>query len=194
MSVTITDSSGTSQPAQLDYVSPTQMNVLMPKNLAIGSATLTVSGTTGTKAVFPAMVAAISPSLFTADSSGGGAPAAFVLTYTAGTSTPQVAPAASCSGTPAVCNATPIDLGPASTKVYMELFGTGIRGRSSLAGVSVSLGGVLLQVTYAGAQSTFAGLDQVNVLVDRSLIGQGQLPLQLVVDGVAANPVIVDIE
>jgi uncharacterized protein (TIGR03437 family) len=193
MSVTITDSSGTNQPAQLDYVSPTQMNVLMPKNLAIGSATLTVSSASGTT-TYPATVAAISPSLFTADSSGSGAPAAFALSFAAGSSTPQVLPVASCIGTPAVCAASPINLSAASTKVYLELFGTGIRGRSSLAGVSVSLGGVLLDVTYAGPQSTFAGLDQVNVLLDRSLIGQGQLPLQMVVDGVAANPVVVDIE
>jgi uncharacterized protein (TIGR03437 family) len=58
----------------------------------------------------------------------------------------------------------------------------------------VTLGGVGLQVTYAGAQGTDAGLDQVNALLDRSLIGMGALTLQLVVDGVAANPVTVDIK
>jgi hypothetical protein len=59
-----------------------------------------------------------------------------------------------------VCAATPIDLGPPSTSVYLELYGTGIRGRTSLSEVSVMLGGVSLQVTYAGAQITYPGLDQ----------------------------------
>jgi uncharacterized protein (TIGR03437 family) len=58
----------------------------------------------------------------------------------------------------------------------------------------VTLGGTALQVSYAGAQSTYAGLDQVNVLLDRSLIGGGALTLQLTVDGVAANPVVVSIK
>jgi len=48
-------------------------------------------------------------------------------------------------------------------------------------------------VGYAGAQATFPGLDQINVLLDRALIGQGQLVLQLTVDGVPANPVVVNI-
>jgi uncharacterized protein (TIGR03437 family) len=102
-------------------------------------------------------------------------------------------PVFNCTGSPTVCTAVPLNLGTSATSVYLVLFGTGIRGRSSLAGVSVTLGATALNVTYAGAQSTFPGLDQVNVLLDRSLIGQGLLPLQLTVDGVAANPVTVDI-
>jgi uncharacterized protein (TIGR03437 family) len=57
----------------------------------------------------------------------------------------------------------------------------------------VTLGGKALEVAYAAAQSTFPGLDQVNVLLDRSLIGKGLLPLQLTVDGVPANLVNVNI-
>ncbi len=41
---------------------------------------------------------------------------------------------------------------------------------------------------------TYAGLDQVNVLLDRSLIGGGPLTLQLTVDGVPANPVVVSMK
>ena len=105
---------------------------------------------------------------------------------------PQV-PVFNCTSPPLVCR-TPIDLGPASTTVYLEFYGTGIRGRTGLSGVTVTLGGTALQVTYAGAQGTYAGLDQVNVLLDRSLIGRGPLTLQLTVDGVPANPVMVNIE
>ena len=40
---------------------------------------------------------------------------------------------------------------------------------------------------YAGAQGFFVGLDQVNVKIPRSLIGRGEVNLELIVDGKAAN-------
>jgi uncharacterized protein (TIGR03437 family) len=192
--VNITDAKGAMQAAQLDYVSPGQINFLVPLKLAAGAANVTVTNAAANKASFGTVVATVSPSLFTADSSGAGPPAAIAVAFVSGASTPQVLPVFTCSGTPAVCTPTPIDLGTAATNVYLELFGTGIRGRSSLAGLAVALGGKPLQVIYAGAQSTFAGLDQVNVLLNRSLIGSGELGLQLTVDGVAANPVVVSIK
>ncbi len=191
--VTVTDSIGASRAAALFYVSPTQIDFVVPEGLASGSATVTVNNSAGSHVSLAAAIAKVSPSLFTADSSGTGVPAALSLSYTNGAS-PQILPVFSCSGSPAVCTATPINLGSASTNVFLALFGTGIRGRSGLSGVSVTLGGVALQVTYAGAQGTDAGLDQINALIDRSLIGMGALTLQLVVDGVAANPVTVDIQ
>jgi uncharacterized protein (TIGR03437 family) len=48
-------------------------------------------------------------------------------------------------------------------------------------------------VLYAGPQGGFAGLDQVNVLLPRSLTGSGLVNVQLFVDGMAANPVEVSI-
>jgi uncharacterized protein (TIGR03437 family) len=186
--VTVAGSNGLRLTAPLLYVSPTQINFLAPAGLANGGATVTVANPTGVKTSFATTVAQVSPALFTADSSGTGAPAAIALAYSAG-AVVEV-PVFSCMP---VCTATPIDLGPPSTSVYLELYGTGIRGRTSLSGVSVMLGGVSLEVTYAGAQNTYPGLDQVNVLLDRSLIGAGVLTLQLTVDGVAANPVEVNI-
>jgi uncharacterized protein (TIGR03437 family) len=192
--VTVTDSTGVTQTAPLFYVSPTQINFVVPEGLADGSATVTVTNPAGSQVSFATTIAQISPSLFTADSSGKGAPAALALAYASGAASPQVTPVFNCTGPPLVCAPAPIDLGPPSTTVYLELYGTGIRGRTGLSGVSVTLGGTALQVSYAGAQPTYAGLDQVNVLLDRSLIGQGPLTLQLTVDGVQANPVIVSIE
>jgi uncharacterized protein (TIGR03437 family) len=192
--VTIADASGTAQAAQLYYVSPTQINLLLPKTMASGAATVTVANSGANNTSFAINIAAVSPAFFTADSSGNGPPAAIALKFTQGTAAPQVIPVFTCSGSPVACTATPIDLGTATTRVYLELFGTGIRGRSGLAHVSVTLGGTALQVTYAGAQGTYQGLDQVNVLLDRSLIGKGQLPLQFTADGSAANPVVLTIK
>jgi uncharacterized protein (TIGR03437 family) len=194
--VTITDSTGVTQTAPLFYVSPTQINFLVPEGLATGSATVTVTNSAGNNVSFAATIALVSPSLFTADSSGAGAPAAIALAYAGGAAgaAPQPVAVFNCSGPPLACTATPIDLGPLSTSVYLELYGTGIRGRSGLAGVAVEIGGIALQVSYAGAQNTYAGLDQVNVLLDRSLIGRGLLTLELTVDGEPANPVMVNIK
>ena len=191
--VTITDSSGATLTAPLYYVSPAQINFLVPEGLAAGAATITITNASGNIGTFRTSVAGVSPSLFSADSSGQGVPAAIAVAYASNGST-QVLPVFNCAGSPVVCAAVPIDLGPSSSIVYLELYGTGIRGRSSLAGVSVTLGGTALQPTYAGAQATYAGLDQVNVPLNRSLIGKGLLALQLTVDGIPANPVSIDIK
>ena len=127
-SVTITDSKGATLTAPLFYVSPTQINFLVPEGLAFGAATVTVTDPLGSKASFTATIATVSPSLFTADSSGTGAPAAVAVAYTPGTA-PQSLPVFNCTASPLSCTAAPIDLGSPSTSVYLELFGTGIRGR-----------------------------------------------------------------
>lgn len=84
---------------------------------------------------------------------------------------------------------TPIDLGPETDEVFLVLFGTGIRGRSSLASVRVTIDGVEAPVEYAGPQGEFAGLDQVNVKLPRALYGRNWdlLELLLTVHGQVAN-------
>ncbi len=95
--------------------------------------------------------------LFTADSSGTGAPAAIALAYTIGASagfSPTQLPVFNCTTPPLTCAAAPIDLGASSTNVFLVLFGTGFRGRTALPGVFVTAGGTPLAGSYAGAQST----------------------------------------
>jgi uncharacterized protein (TIGR03437 family) len=68
------------------------------------------------------------------------------------------------------------------------LYGTGIRGRGRLDSAACTVGGAAAPVLYAGPQGGFAGLDQVNVLLPRSLRGSGSVAVRLSVDGLAANP------
>jgi hypothetical protein len=56
-----------------------------------------------------------------------------------------------------------VDLGPETDQVYLILLSTGLRNRSSLAGVSVRFGDLEAPVEYAGPQGEYAWLDQVNV-------------------------------
>jgi len=90
------------------------------------------------------------------------------------------------------CTTVPIHLG-VDTPIYLSLYGTGIRNRSSLANVTCTIGGVSVPVQYAGPQTQFAGLDQVNVLVTLNLRGLGEVDVVLTVDGQVSNAVRVNI-
>jgi uncharacterized protein (TIGR03437 family) len=59
--------------------------------------------------------------------------------------------------------------------------------------VSCAIGGVSSEAVFAGAAPGFAGLDQVNVRLPRSLAGRGEVDVELMVDGEAANKVRVSI-
>lgn len=88
----------------------------------------------------------------------------------------------------------PIDLGPEGDQVTLLLFGTGIRGRSALAAVTCTIGGVSVPVSFAGSQGDLVGLDQINVgPLPRALAGRGEVDLVLLVDGKAANTVRISI-
>jgi uncharacterized protein (TIGR03437 family) len=69
----------------------------------------------------------------------------------------------------------------------LELFGTGIRGHSGT--VTSRIGSTTVPVAYAGPQGVYVGLDQVNILLPKSLRGAGAAIIALTVDGQAANPV-----
>ena len=83
----------------------------------------------------------------------------------------------------------PIDLGPDVDRVFLDLFGTGIRNRSSLSNVAGKVGGIDSEVFYAGPQNEVVGLDQVNILLPRSLAGRGDVDVVLTIDGQKTNTV-----
>lgn len=183
--VTVRDAAGDERAATVLYESPRQIYAVMPGSLAAGSATVSVARPDGaqTSAVVP--VQATFPAVFTADAAGSGAAAAqAVRTAPGGTPAWQILFA--CSGT---CRPLPVDFGNDGDLVVLTLYATGVRGRSDLSAVSLQIEGQRLPVQYAGAQSTFPGLDQVDVELPRSLRGRGQVAVTLWVDGRAANPV-----
>jgi len=86
----------------------------------------------------------------------------------------------------------PINLGPPSEQVYLELYGTGIRHAQD---VTATVGGVSVPVLYSGAAPGFAGEDQVNIgPLPQSLAGEGSVNILLTADGLAANTVNVTIQ
>ncbi len=185
-SLIVTDSTGAQLAAPLLYVSPTQINFVIPDGTAAGAATFTVNnGSTTSTATAP--VASVAPTLFSVDGSGTGIAAATAIqTQAANPQLQSPLPVYQCvdSG----CSSVPVPLS-ASAPVYLSLYGTGIRNRSSLSKVSVTVNGVNQQVVYAGPAPGFTGLDQVNVLLAPALSGAGVATVSLTVDGQTTDPV-----
>ena len=172
VTVTLKDAKGNLFPAPLFYVSPNQVNWLVPNGAAIGVATVTLSnGNTGT-----ALISSTAPGLYTANTSGQGPAAAQVTDGQTYSNTFQCNPSGSCS-------LIPIDV---ASQPYLILYGTGIRGTAQ-ANVSVMIGNIDAPVAYAGAQGAYAGLDQVNVALPAALKGRGQLVVTVAVNGQATN-------
>lgn len=193
-SVRVRDSGGAERLAPLFFVSPAQVNYQMPPGVALGPANVTITTGDGLNVATGTIeVAPVAPGLFSADASGRGLAVAVVLRIKAdGAQTFE--PIAQFDSAQQRFVAVPIDLGPEGEQVVLLLFGTGARLNSSLAAVSLSLGGTPAPVSFAGAQGGFVGLDQINALIPRALSGRGEINVALTVDGRAANVVRINIK
>ncbi len=195
-SVRVIDSTGTSRFAPLYFVSPTQINFQVPQGTALGDGVIAFSNTNGAISGGSIKIVNVSPGLFSANSSGNGNAAALALRIKADNSfvyEPIIRLAAQNQFVP-----IPIDLGPDlgndSDQVFLVAFGTGFRSRSLLGAVTATIGGTPVQVTFAGAQPDFVGLDQTNIQLPRSLAGRGVVDVVFTVDGLTANTVAVSIK
>ncbi len=192
VTLTVTDSAGTARVAPLMYVSPSQINFVVPASTAAGVAQFTISNGSAASLTTTGIVQSVAPTLFTLSGDGKGVPAANAIQVAA--ATPQIqslVPVFQC--TASVCDSTPIALS-ANTTVYLILYGTGIRNRSSLANVKANINGADVPVLYAGPQSGYEGLDQVNLQLPLSLSGNGKVNVVLTVDGQTANVVTINIQ
>lgn len=183
-SVNITDSTGLARPALVSYVSPGQINLVAPADLAAGSGVIRVVSAAGWRGSLAIQIRAVAPGLFSADQTGGGLAAALV-SRVAPDGSIITAPVASFDPGSGKYVAVPIDV--TSGQVYLSLFGTGIRGRKALDGVLLTVGDVPVQTLYAGAQPEYPGLDQINVSLPPSLGGRGEVEVKTLVDGLSAN-------
>lgn len=185
--VNVKDSVGTNRLAQLIFVSPMQVNYVMPTGTANGRAVVTITSGNGSTAFGAVQINTVGPGIFSANSNGTGVASAQIL---------RVKP----NGAQIYENVyqydsgqgryvpTPISFG--GDTLYLILYGTGIRYRSSLSAVIATVGSTSPQTLYAGAQGTYIGEDQVNVgALSSSLAGAGLVNVNITVDGFAANTV-----
>lgn len=164
--VTVKDSAGVFRAALISYASPTQVNFQVPPATAAGVATVTY--TIGSSTI-PGNLYVLSayPNLFFTT---GNQPAGYVARLHNGVQSIENIDA------PITVNAT--------DTVYLVFYGSGI---GDAASVTATLGRTSATVAYAGAQGTYSGLDQYNVLVPNSLAGQGSVNLVVTVDGRPSN-------
>ena len=185
--VSVTDSEGHDFWAQLYFVSPGQINFLVPASAKTGAAPVRVFRQNKVIARGAVQVDPVAPGLFTASANGQGVPAALAARYGEGGAQTAVQ-VFQCSAT---CSPVAMDLGAEGDQLILSLYGTGLRAARV---VTATLGGVDAPVLGFAAQSQYAGLDQVNVRVPRDLKGRGDVDLLLKADGKAANSVQVRIQ
>lgn len=191
--VSVRDSAGTERLAPLFFVAPNQINYLMPRGTASGRASVTVTSGDNKISVGSPMIASVAPGMFTANASGQGVPAANIFRLKANGEQSTEPLARFDPGTNQFVP-VPIDLGPEGDQVFAILFGSGFRGNTGLAAVSVKIGGVDSEVLYAGEAPGFFGLDQCNARIPRTIVGRGDVDLVLTVNGKVANTVRINIK
>ena len=186
------DSTGKSTAVSLIYVSPTQINFVAPADLGTGTITFHIINGTGVVPSGMAMVAGVAPGIFAANGSGKGVALATAIRTVIPSNIQTPIPVFQCDDK-AACVSVPIELG-IDTPIYLSLYGTGFRNRSSLSNVSVSINGMNVSVLYAGPQPDFPGLDQINVPVVLGLRGAGETDVVVTVDGQVANTVRINVK
>jgi uncharacterized protein (TIGR03437 family) len=154
--VTFVDVNGHSHAALLYYVSPTQINFVVPADLDLGPAKLTITSPGGSWTL-AVTIARVAPALTSADGSGSGLAAAQVIRVHSDGVQDSLA-----------VSATPIAFGDGD-RLFLVLYGTGLR-RSS-GGVQCSLNGQPVAPLFAGPQGGYPGLDQVNLELPHGLAG-----------------------
>jgi len=195
--VKVIDSTNTERFAPLFFISPTQINYLIPAGTANGTARVVTyrDGVIMSDEVI--QISSLAPGIFTANLTGKGLAAAVALRVKySGTTIVSQTYESILRFDPAQGTLVPIpiDLGPETDQVYLVLFGTGFHNVTSMDNVSGTIGGLNAAVTYAGPQGQLVGLDQVNMLLPRSLAGRGLVNIVLTLGGKVTNPVTVSIK
>ncbi len=183
--VKVKDRQGIERLAPLFFVSPTQVNYQIPPETLNGGALVTVTAEDGTVSIGTIQVVDVAPDIFSADSTGKGAAIGSAVRVKANGAQSDEAIVRFANNK---WELLPLDLGPDTEQLFLIIFGTGIRFRKDPPQVSATIGGVAARVDYAKNQCCFVGLDQVNLLIPRALIGRGEVDMVLTVDGQPTVP------
>ena len=152
--------------SDLLFVGTNQINFVIPTNAPTGAVqTITVTNATGPASTGSVRIETFAPGVFSVTSDGKGIAAA---NWTQ-TGVEPYPPVADFTGGTWV--ARDVSAGTKTAPSFLILYATGIRKRTALNNVAVTIQGVPCQVVYAGPQNFFAGLDQLNVIIPPELAG-----------------------
>src|SRR5262245_27679132 len=168
--------------SRLLYVSPGQVNYLIPSGTALGVASIVVTSGDGTVSTGSAQIALVAPGLFTV---GQSALASLALRVKADGQ--QIYESlVRFDGTNLVTR--PIDFGEAGDRIFLVLYLTGIR-HAPPSGVRVSIGGFDYTPAFVGAGGGYEGLEQINLELPRDFGGRGRISLFVKAAGYGASNV-----
>ena len=175
--------------APLLYVSPGQINFLIPPGTSTGAATVSVMNGTSSTVVSTVQIQAAAPGLFTANENGQGVISATAYHTVIPTTLAIPIPVYQCLDAPGSCVTVPISLG-VDVVAFVTVNATGLRGRSSDAAVQLTVGGQKVAIQSINAlddNGPSAGIDQLFFPVPLSLRGSGEVDMALTVDGTISN-------
>lgn len=188
--VKVKDRLGVELSAPLFFVSPTQINYLLPRGLTAGLATVTTTNSNGALSREQLQLSPTAPAFFTANADGQGVPAGFALRVRPADQGQTIEPLAQLDTLSQRFVPRPVrpgDINGFVDELYLVLFGTGWRNSREL---SVRLGTTECEVVFTGPQGTLAGLDQINLRL-RLPPGNnvGEFPVVITADGKPSTPV-----
>jgi uncharacterized protein (TIGR03437 family) len=174
--------------AFVDYISPSQVNALVPSNVATGSQQVVVTTAAGASAAYPITVNATEPGLLAPSSFNIGGTQYAVALFTDGT---YVLPIGAISG---------IASRPAKPGDVIVLYGVGFgpvtpsipagqlvqQANTLAANFQLSIGGVAAQALYSGLAPNFTGLYQFNITVPNVTAGSA-VPLTFTLGGASGT-------
>jgi uncharacterized protein (TIGR03437 family) len=185
--VVVADRGGHEKAAQVFFASSGQVNYQIPQGVTAGPATVTITNDQKLESQGSCQLTRIAPGLFAANGNGSGVASGLVLRVkTDGTQIFE--PIAEFDSLHNQWVAKPIDLGPSGENVFLILFGTGFRFRRASSPATARIGGVDVPITFDGPQGFFAGLDQVNLLLPRTLAGRGTVDVTVAFERTGRKP------
>jgi uncharacterized protein (TIGR03437 family) len=196
ISLQVVDGNGVVRLAQLLYVSPTQINYLIPADTPTGLATTNIINGTGSILSSTAQIQTVAPALFTANGDGKGVVAATAFRTAIPTTMTFPVPVFQCGSAPGSCVAVPIDPG-LDRPVTIDFYATGLRRRSSDSAVTLTINGQAVpirSITSPDDTTASAGVDIVEVGLSLSLRGSGEVDVVLAVDGASSNVARINIQ
>ncbi len=201
-SVRIRDKNGTDRLASLFFVSPNQINYLIPDETPEGPVEIQVLNGSVMVARGLEYVNQVGASLFSGTATGNGVAGGLILRARAnGTQSYELLSRYDEVQKKAV--PLPIDLGDdrgeLSDKVYLVLFGTGFRAirptdEITWIASNYTSAGAFLTAQYMGLQPDYPGLDQANILLTRDLKGAGDLNVNCNINLLVSNIVQINIK
>lgn len=173
------DGTGTWAPMPLFFVSPNQINFQVSPTVPGSGAGNGIhfrvrTGAATVSESWAARVRSRSVSLFSADSSGSGAPAGFFVRVLPD-QTQERGDLYQCANR--ICIVPTTAFRDAGNDVFLELFGTGFRDAGLPDRLRVYIGGRAAEVAFAGPHPVYVGLDQLNVKVPRDITKGSSLDL-----------------